>query len=401
MDHDLGIGERIRYYRKRRNLSQTVVAGRIGRSESWLSQVERGTRPVVKLADVIALAEVLRVDLVELTGQPLRLAPDGCGEHPAVAPIRGALLAYDTLGRDEVPPPTVDELTATVEQTWKTWQITRRRYKAVGPMLPGLLAQARAAVRATSGDEQRRAWAATCHVYLLMRVLLKQLGEFDIGWVAADRAMAAAQHAEEPLLVALSAWHLSHLLCAAGHPEQAHDVAMDATAMLDPLDRADRRHTSMRGALELAAVIAAARQNDETTAWRRIGEAGQAADRLGGDDNLYWTVFGPTNVEIHGVGICADLGHAGEALRRAERVDLAAVPSVERRANFLISMARAHSQQRDDYATLWTLLKAEGESPDILHYHPIAREMIRDLLRHDRRTIRHELHELAGRAGVL
>ncbi|MET7806603.1 helix-turn-helix domain-containing protein [Micromonospora chersina] len=35
------LGERIAAYRRRRGLSQAALAGLIGRSESWLSQVER------------------------------------------------------------------------------------------------------------------------------------------------------------------------------------------------------------------------------------------------------------------------------------------------------------------------------------------------------------------------
>ena len=39
-------GERIARARRRRGLSQAVLAGLVGRSESWLSQVERGRRGV-------------------------------------------------------------------------------------------------------------------------------------------------------------------------------------------------------------------------------------------------------------------------------------------------------------------------------------------------------------------
>lgn len=36
------IGERIAAYRKRRGMSQDALAGLVGMSRSWLSQVERG-----------------------------------------------------------------------------------------------------------------------------------------------------------------------------------------------------------------------------------------------------------------------------------------------------------------------------------------------------------------------
>jgi transcriptional regulator with XRE-family HTH domain len=39
-------GQRIARARRRRGLSQAALAGLIGRSESWLSQVERGKRGI-------------------------------------------------------------------------------------------------------------------------------------------------------------------------------------------------------------------------------------------------------------------------------------------------------------------------------------------------------------------
>jgi len=71
------IGERIRIYRKRRGLSQQELAGLVHRSESWLSQVERGIRSVDKLSVLIDVAKVLKVNVETLSGQPFSLAPNG------------------------------------------------------------------------------------------------------------------------------------------------------------------------------------------------------------------------------------------------------------------------------------------------------------------------------------
>jgi transcriptional regulator with XRE-family HTH domain len=46
----VGIGDRIAAYRRRRGLSQVTLAGLVGRSESWLSQVERGRRGIDSLS---------------------------------------------------------------------------------------------------------------------------------------------------------------------------------------------------------------------------------------------------------------------------------------------------------------------------------------------------------------
>ena len=62
------IGRRVALHRRRRGLSQAAVAGWVGRSESWLSQVERGLRTVDSYTVLRDLARVLRVEIATLTG---------------------------------------------------------------------------------------------------------------------------------------------------------------------------------------------------------------------------------------------------------------------------------------------------------------------------------------------
>ena len=61
----LGRGQRIARARRRRGLSQAALAGLVGRSESWLSQVERGLREVDSHTVLVSLAEILRVERSE------------------------------------------------------------------------------------------------------------------------------------------------------------------------------------------------------------------------------------------------------------------------------------------------------------------------------------------------
>jgi transcriptional regulator with XRE-family HTH domain len=75
---DIPIGERIKLSRRRRGLSQPKLAQLIGRSESWLSQVERGVRSVDRLSTIIELSRVLRVPVIDLTGR--------CPSRRTVAP---------------------------------------------------------------------------------------------------------------------------------------------------------------------------------------------------------------------------------------------------------------------------------------------------------------------------
>ena len=61
-------GQRIAQARRRRGLSQAILAGLVGRSESWLSQVERGKRGIDSHSVLTRLAQILRVDIAEITG---------------------------------------------------------------------------------------------------------------------------------------------------------------------------------------------------------------------------------------------------------------------------------------------------------------------------------------------
>jgi transcriptional regulator with XRE-family HTH domain len=67
LDARAEIGRRIARQRRRRGLSQTVLAELVGRSESWLSQVERGLRSIDSHSVLVRLAEVLGVEIGQLT----------------------------------------------------------------------------------------------------------------------------------------------------------------------------------------------------------------------------------------------------------------------------------------------------------------------------------------------
>jgi transcriptional regulator with XRE-family HTH domain len=88
-------GQRIARARKRRGLSQAVLAGLVGRSESWLSQVERGKRGVdgqLWLARDTYAAETAWAP--RHTGKELRLSRLGAFDA-ALAAIRADTVAAE------------------------------------------------------------------------------------------------------------------------------------------------------------------------------------------------------------------------------------------------------------------------------------------------------------------
>jgi transcriptional regulator with XRE-family HTH domain len=91
-------GQRIARARRRRGLSQAVLAGLVGRSESWLSQVERGRRGIDSHSALTRLAEILRVDVAEIAGpEPGTTDPEHA--HPAAPLIEQAMLGCGAPGQ--------------------------------------------------------------------------------------------------------------------------------------------------------------------------------------------------------------------------------------------------------------------------------------------------------------
>src|SRR3954462_12735319 len=134
-----GIGRRIATYRRRRGLSQAALAGLIGRSESWLSQVERGVRSIDRLSVLLDLARVLHVEVDALTGRPGQLAPNGNAIAGGLSDVRAVLTTYNSLlARPSVQVSDLDELRSKVAEVHRTYQAAR--YDDVVTALPGVLA---------------------------------------------------------------------------------------------------------------------------------------------------------------------------------------------------------------------------------------------------------------------
>src|SRR5215469_125087 len=89
------IGENIAYHRKRLGLSQVEFAGTIGKSESWVSQVERGKRGIDRISVLQVVADALNVSVAELQGDSASETPDGADSQPeAFETLRLALTGH-------------------------------------------------------------------------------------------------------------------------------------------------------------------------------------------------------------------------------------------------------------------------------------------------------------------
>ena len=399
-ERTMHIGERIAAYRKRRAMSQEALAGLVGRSRSWLSQVERGIRGVDKLSTVNDLAAVLRITPSDLVGHDWKLAPNGSPQVRAVAEIRASLADYGhLLGRPSTPWPLPQLRNATAE-VHRAYQAAR--YGSTAAMLPDLV-RAADGYDGFTGQASRDIHLARCSAYVVAAKLLTKVGEDELAWIAADRATHAAMAADSSEAQGMAAYQVACALHGTERQEDAERVALAAAERLMPHIATDLPGlVSLAGANWLLASVMAARRADRAEANTRLAMAEGLSDLLARDANHVWTAFGPTNVWIHRASVAAELGDPHGVLRAATQVDTEQMPQGlnSRRAQIHLDLAWAETQARNDMEAILQLQQVDNRAPEVIRYNTIAREMLRELLKRSRSRTP-ALDVLAQRAGIL
>ncbi|MEU5935476.1 helix-turn-helix domain-containing protein [Micromonospora sp. NPDC047187] len=391
---DLPIGRRVARWRVRRSMTQQMLADRLRRSKSWVDKVERGVRALDRYSVIQELAHVLRVDPEVLLGQQRSTpasTPDGVDD------IRTALARYDT----PQSPEQTDELRRQVAYAWLSYQ--HAHYGQLVRVLPGLLDAAQAA----------QTPELLVQAYRITSSLLVKLGEADLAWLAADRAMSAAS--DDPILVATAAISvgqalraqdrdhlaLSALLPAANRvlPPSSHSGDQEVCGTFGdqttpkPLDhrgrgdrrvQGDRRDWAVGGTLLVQAALAAAGCGDSRRADELTERAAGIAASLRGYDDTHRTNFGPIAVELARVLVAAQRGDAAEALRRhstiMRREGWRRLPA-EYRGAYLVDVARAYLQVGDLRGAARALVDADSIAPAEVRCRPLARTVIADVAR--------------------
>jgi transcriptional regulator with XRE-family HTH domain len=391
-------GERIRLYRRRVGLTQEQCAQLKGCTVSAWRKWESGERQVASFSDWIEIARILRVrDLYKLTGLPVGELPEEPIEHDTVPAIRAAMVSFDPYLAEE---PDVKRLDRAVETAWDIWQ-ERRPFTQIGAMLAGLITEVRATIPLVDGPNRDSLLRSASMLYFLTRAFTKRVGAHDVSLLAADRAMAAAIKVDDLDYRAASAWNVGMILAEQGHTEVVLELARDAAAELEStLADGPPERMSIFGALHLLRAMQFGRLGDEHGAVSALEAAELIAARLG-DRNDFRTVFGPTNVGSYRTWLAVELSKPAEAIRIAQRYDVTALPSVERRFSYYVELARAYSIRNEDVAAVHLLLRAEQESSEELRFNVDVRAMVRELLRRESALTRAELRPLADRIGVL
>lgn len=411
----------IRRRRRLAGLSHAEFAVLIGYSRQYVSRAERPRKGLAS-ADLVraidtaldaggALTELHAHALVERQARRARPASPGksagrkldddrAGEPDRPAPVR--------VGSGDAPSATDQSLRAESGRPRPLRplidQVMTRSlgadYDHLNGLLPDLLG--RAEFEALHSRDRERAHAALADVYSVIGWVLIKADAPLIAWIAAERAVQAAEQAHDAIRVAAAMRCVAEVHMRNGNHEKATRTALVAALGLER--RAGVRDTplavSVRGAALLSAAAASARQGERREAYASLNAAAQCADEIGQESFELATVFGPTNVAIHRVAIPIELGDAREALRQERTVQLDQLPGflTERKARFLLDVARAHTAVSDFSTAQNVLIGAEKIAAEEVHRHRITRQLIPQLLVHDHRGS--AIRRLAGLCGI-
>ncbi|MFE0765147.1 helix-turn-helix domain-containing protein [Streptomyces smyrnaeus] len=394
-------GQRIKWLRERRGLSQKVLGDLIGRSENWVYKIEHDLMPVDRVPVLITLCQALRCSMEDLTGGYVADITTGEAEHEHVPGIRQALSLPLSLLPLKVEGVDADDFEAGVTDAWRVYETqAEARYRDVGERLPNLLRQGHAALRDAQAEEEGAILRQLISLYGLHQIWLRRVGEPTLARIAADRGLALADNAGDPALLAAAAWNLACVLTSAGDVEESYELARQTIAQCQPDDGASSEHWSAYGALHLQGAVAAVRANKGPRAWDLYRGAQAAVPRVGGDLNHWHTCFGPTNVAMHEVHMMAEEGDASEALRVADAVQVNPALPLERRTRYLIEVMNLNRVQRDDYATVHILGKLMKQSPEEIMFSPLVREAVAELLKREKPLWRDDLRAVATHIGL-
>ncbi|MGN2640681.1 helix-turn-helix domain-containing protein [Nocardia takedensis] len=399
---DRYVGQQVRTIRRRRGISQKVLADRVGLSRGAIAKYEAGERPVDSRRILYALAGALGVRTADLTNRPIDQAdPTTAAFHAAIADIEAALwMAGD--GDHTAAPRTLDQLAGDARRVGATRLACD--FVALGPLLGPLITDCYRHTRDRSEQHRMRAWSILAAAAFDTAIALRVRGYGPLAWTAAQVIDQAADSTGDTAAVAAGAFARSQvLLSRPGAVSTALGTAVATAAAVQPTARTVNELETY-GMLHLqSALTAAALGKDPST---HFTEAADTAARLDtaspGETMVRNPTFGPENVTVWRMSAALEAGEPGQVLALAPTLDPHRLAAPSRAAQYFVEVGRAHAMQRDHTQSLHALLRAEHIAPQHVRGMTHVRELVGHMMRTARRDLTTgQLGQLAVRVGAV
>jgi transcriptional regulator with XRE-family HTH domain len=288
------IGARVRAVRVRQGMSLGALADATGLSKAHLSRIERGERGLDRRSTLQAIADALRTSVEELIGQPAAKPRNQAKiiTQAAALDVRDVLMAAE-LGKD--PGGSGRSAAVLVRELWRVERLREAADEAgFGPLLPGLLTDAYSLV-ARGTQEAGLSLIIRC-CFAVEQLCTNSTGQYELSWIAAERALAAAQLADDPTLVGAANVMRGFALMHAGIRSRERALAV-VTAGAEELTRHPMTDDAAEvlGMMHLIAAFAHTAADRPGQAEDQLREALALAEHTG-DGNAFGLWFGPTNV---------------------------------------------------------------------------------------------------------
>ncbi|MFF8280020.1 helix-turn-helix domain-containing protein [Streptomyces lateritius] len=409
----LQFGRRVNYWRSRRRISRADFARLMGgKSVRWVEELEGGRRQADPNWSVMSqAAQVLGITVERLLAEAIDA---GCAQDSDVEAVRRALQRHDIItgsfDDSESEPVSVPVLRRKL--TYARTGFQAGHFAQLASEIPQLLVDATRAARHHQGDDQLTSYAVLSLTLELAEAAAIKWGCSDLAVLAGHRAVIAAERSGSPVIMASAARHLGDAMTNHGEAAAAAEFVLAAARRLEAdLLRSGPEGYSVLGMLYLKAAMAAAaaaeaEDLDPARHARRVpdylDEAGEHAVRLGRDDNLLWTSFGPTNVALYRVASHVQLSEGADAVAVAAEIPTSSLDALprERRAHLLTDRALAEKQAGLRERAVGTLLEAEELAPEEVRCRPRTRSLVENLRLLGVGSAEGRLRMLAERCGL-
>lgn len=358
--------------------SATTLAGLIGMSQAYISQIEAGLREVDKRSTLVHLAEALQVSVADLTDLPGPNFPEYSAAAATVPAIRAALNLI-RLNADVEPTRSSAELSRAVEELAALDM--RAQYELLGQKLPDVLLGVYALTE-HGPDEQTRTdalrlmvMAAKCGTFTL-----KYLRYPDLATIASEVGYAAAVRLGHPAWLGVAEF-VRLLSLPSENKTLTHELALTAADRLQGNLGSSREAMETYGMLHLSASLVSALCVRPQDAKAHLDEAAEIAARTG-EGSFASMYFGPTNICFWRTAIAVELGEGGRVMELAKDVVADQVPSAVRQASYYTDLGRGLAQnRRHDQEAVTNFIRAELIAPQRVRLNQAVRETVGAMLR--------------------
>lgn len=397
------IGRRARRARLRLGMPQADLAAALGKSQGWVSKMERGLIELDRVGLLNQVAAELHVHPNDLIGRPYNSSPDENQWQVAASSILRELRRYDLA-------PVFDGIPRPSSQLWQeTTRLHRLRDAAANvaimQVLPDLFREARALAEVSTGHEREEAFAIYAVCCKFAHTSAHALGHPELVAMACERAVWSARLSGDSVLPAVADWMRVWDMWATADWSDAIALSDRAIhSVQQGYDQGEPLAVRAWGSLQLRAAISAARGGRTAEAEDRISHAKAAADRLGGYAgppiyDRHSLTFSPGNVQIHAISVALEMREQRKALainRRTSQDLVASLPN-SRQGHHHMDLARAWLWDGNRDKALKELETAKRIAPQLIRNHPIARSTLRSIVYAERATTREKLRRMSDR----